>query len=362
MSSLKKIGDRIASVQSTHQVTASMKVVAVSRLKKQYAAFLKTQLYAEEMNRMIRRLIRSATVRQDDLIWENSDKLLHLPPLLKGNGKDKRYVVVVVTSDDGLSGASNLQVIQQARVVIDYLSEQKKDIQVFAFGTRGADILKRFYPQMHFAVLKRKAHRESGPYLDAERLAADIIEAFYQDRFDTCLVVYNQFKSVVSQRPVVEQLIPNKIFLQENPWAFLMNTDDADYVGRDILGQKKITLKKSSFLTALGGVDMLTPFGALDKDDLKTGKRPVEAYDYEPSDLGILELILPQYIVAYVYRVLQESEVSDNAARLMAMDNATRNAGDMLQDLNKQYRRLRQSKITTDIAEVFSGAISQTAG
>ena len=362
MSSLKKIGDRITSIQSTRQVTASMKVVAVSRLKKQHAAFLKTLSYAEEMNRMIRRLIRSATARQENLIWQNSDQLLNLPPLLKGNGKDKRYVVVVVTSDDGLSGASNLQVIQQARTVIDYLAEQQKETQVFAFGVRGADILKRFYPSMRFAVLKRKALKEAGAYLDAERLAADVIEAFYQDKFDVCLVIYNQFKSIVSQRPTVEQLIPNQVFLQTNPWQFLINTDDADYIRRDVLGQKKIALKQSSFLSALGGVDMLTPFGALNQDDLKEGKRPVEAYDYEPSDLGILELILPQYIVAYSYRVLQESEVSDNAARLMAMDNATRNAGEMLQDLNKQYRRLRQSKITTDIAEVFSGALSQAEG
>lgn len=354
MSSLKKIKDRIQSVTATRQVTSSMKIVALARLKKMHASFLKMNPYAEEMNRMIRRLIRAATTRQEDLIWQESTTVLPLPSLLKGNGKDERYVVVVVTADDGLSGTANLTVAQQAKRTIDYLKKQGKSVYVFAFGMRGAAILKRFYPDMEMVVLKRKSGREGNPYLDAERLAGNVIDAFYKDRFDACLVIYNQFKSIVSQRPVIEQLIPNKLFASENSWAFLLN-EDADYVRRDALGQRQISLKQSSFLKAIGGADMLSSLGALNDETIKEGKRPPEAYDYEPSDIGMLDLILPQYIVAYIYRVLWEADVSDNAARLMAMDNATRNAGDMLQDLTKRYRRLRQSKITTDLAESFTG-------
>ncbi len=354
MSSLKKIADRIQSVQSTRQVTASMKIVAVARLKKLHAEFLKMQPYADEMNRMIRRLIRSATKRQDDLLWQGSDDVLPLPPLLKGNGKEGRYLVAVITSDDGLSGSASLSVVQQAKKVIDYLLADQKEVMVAAFGTRGAALLKRFYPHMDMMVFKRQAVRGKRPFLDAERLTGNIIKAFHHNKFDVCLTVYNQFKSVVSQRPVVEQLIPNKLFAPENPWAFLMS-DDADYIGRDALGQKTIRLRPTSFLKALGGADMLSPFGALKEADIQEGKRLPEAYDYEPSDIGILDMILPQYLVAYVYRALSSADVSDNAARLMAMDNATRNAGEMVEELTKQYRRMRQSKITTDIAESFAG-------
>ena len=128
MSSLKKIAERIKSIKSTYQVTSSMKVVAVSRLRKLHGAFLKTSPYMDEMNRMIRRLIRSATLRQDNLIWQGSEEVLPLPPLLKGNGKDERYVVVVITSDDGLSGSSNVQVVKKAQEIVKYLKKNKKQI------------------------------------------------------------------------------------------------------------------------------------------------------------------------------------------------------------------------------------------
>ncbi len=356
MSSLKKIGDRIKTVKSTHQVTASMKVVAMSRLRKLHGVFLKTAAWTEEMNRMIRRLIRSASTRQEDLVWEGSLQTLPLPPLLKGNGSDKRYLIAAITSDDGLSGSSNVQVIQKVLEAHAWLKKNDKDVTVLCFGSRGADILKRLAPSVKTYTMKRKMLKGE-PYLDAERLALDLIDAFQQNRFDVCMCVYNKFKSIVSQRPTIEQLIPNKLFAEENPWQFLIDTNDADYISRDALGQKKISLHKSAFLSAVG-IDVLAPLGALDADLLQPSTRPPEAYDYEPSDLGILKHILPQYIISYMNRVLLETEVADNAARLMAMDNATRNAGDMMRDLQKLFRRTRQSKITTDITEVVSGSMS----
>ncbi len=362
MSSLKKIAERIKSIKSTYQVTSSMKVVAVSRLRKLHGAFLKTSPYMDEMNRMIRRLIRSATLRQDNLIWQGSEEVLPLPPLLKGNGKDERYVVVVITSDDGLSGSSNVQVVKKAQEIVKYLKKNKKQISLLCFGTKGAEMLKRIYesePQVRIVVLKRKMSAKSETYLEAERLAVDLISAFNQDRFDVCLFVYNQFHSVVSQRPTIDQLIPSKLFAGENPWQFLIDTNDLDYVSRDALGQKKISLKQSTFLKAYGGAEMLAPLGALDTDLLNPATRPADSYDYEDGDITILERTLPQYMTAYMHRVLLETEVADNAARLMAMDNATRNAEDMLHLMQKVYSRTRQGKITTDITEVVSGAMAQ---
>ena len=362
MSSLQKISERIKTIKSTYQVTSSMKVVAVSRLRKLHDTFLKTSSYIDEMNRMIRRLIRSATVRQENLLWEGSTEVLPLPPLLKGNGKDERYIVVVVTSDDGLSGSSNVQVVKKAQEVVTHLKKEGKKITVFGFGTKGADMLKRIYADdsaVRIMSIKRKISNKGETYLDAERLSVDLIEAFYQGRYDVCLFVYNEFKSVVSQSPTIDQLIPSKMFSGRNPWQFIIDTNDAAYISRDALGQKKYALKQSTFLKAYGGVDMFSPMGALDVDLLKPATRPVDSYDYEGGDLGILERVLPQYLTAYMNRILLETDVADNAARLMAMDNATRNAEDMLKIMQKVYRRTRQSKITTDITEVVSGAMAQ---
>ena len=362
MSSLKKISERIKTIKSTYQVTSSMKVVAVSRLRKLHEAFLKTTPYIDEMNRMIRRLIRSATVRQENLMWSGSNEILPLPPLLKGNGKDERYIVVVITSDDGLSGSSNVQVVKKAQELIKHLKREQKKITVLGFGTKGAEMLKRLYATdetIRVVTLKRKIAVKGETYLDAERLSVDLVEAFNQDKFDVCLMVYNEFRSVVSQRPTIDQLIPSKMFSGSNPWQFIIDTNDLDYISRDVLGQKKYALKQSAFLKAYGGVEMLSPLGALDADLLKPATRSVDAYDYEGGDLTILERILPQYLTAYMHRILLETDVADNAARLMAMDNATRNAEDMLKMMQKIYSRTRQSKITTDITEVVSGAMAQ---
>ena len=353
---MRKIGDRIHSVTATRQMTASMKVVAVSRLKKKHEEFLESIPFADEMNRVVRRLLRSIQMRQSI----EPDKKMKLPTLMNGNGRDQRYVVVAVTSDDGLSGASSLQVMKQVQKVVDYLQEQGKDIHIFTYGVRGSEVLKRTYPDLPVIVIKQKKTQVMNAYANAERLASDIMESFHRDRFDACLIVYNQFKSIVSQVPVVEQIVPNKLFLRENPWDFLNHPDETDYMRRDALGQKKIKLKRSGFLSAIGGAEILPSLqGVIFKTDLSGGKRSPYLYDYEPSDVGILERILPQYLTAYIYRVVLEAEVSDNAARLMAMDNATRNAGEMLTNLNRIYRRTRQARITTDIAEVSAGSTQE---
>lgn len=356
MAGLKKIGDRIKTVRSTHQVTSAMKVVAVSRLRKLHETFLRTSPYMQEMNRIMRRLIRSVSMRQD-VAEADVEKISPLPMLLRGNGKDHHYVLVVITSDDGLSGAANVQVVQKTEEMIRYLQEQGKEVTLFCFGTRGGDILKRIYPEMPMRILRRKMMGKE-IYADAERLSMAMLESFDKGLFDVCIMIYNQFHSVVSQKTTIEQLVPNKLFSPENPWQFMIDSKDPEYVHRDALGHKKIDIHKSTFLKAFGGVDMLSPLGAIDREILGHATRPPFVYDYEPSDIEVLHRMLPQYIVAYVNRVLLETEVSDNAARLMAMDNATRNAEDMLAKLDMKYKRTRQDKITTEIAEVTSGAQS----
>lgn len=349
MGSLRKIRDRIHSVKMTQQMTSSMKIVAVSRLKRKHAAFLNAIPFADEMNRVVRRLIRSLKMKQETSVWQNKSENVKWPPLLNGNGQENRYMIVMVTSDDGLSGTSSLQVISAVQKVIDYLKEQKKEVFVVAYGIRGAEMFKRICPDVGLMVIHSKKAKEMSAYLNAERLTADVIKSFCQNRFDVCLIVYNQFKSIAVQSPIIEQVIPNKIFLKENPWAFLTETALPNRIGQKML-------RKSPFLSAIGGVDVLSSLkGSIFRTDLSGGKRAPYLYDYEPSEISLLNHILPRYLTAYLYRVILEAEVSDNAARLMAMDNATRNAGDMLDQLGRNYRRIRQTRITTDIAEVSSG-------
>ena len=238
--------------------------------------------------------------------------------------------------------------------------KRNKNIQIFCYGTQGADILKRFYPQTDILIFKQKNAEKYDEYKNAEKFAYRVIRAFQQDRFDVCLTVYNQFKSVVFQKPIIEQMMPTQIFLRENLWDFLLSQKEQGYHKKDILGEKKVTLKKSSFLTAIGGVEMLPSLDkVIFKTDLNSGKRSPYFYDYEPMDLELLNQIFFPYLTAYIYRVLLESQVSDNASRLMAMDNATRNAGDMLERLQKDYRRSRQTRITTDIAEISGGQLQE---
>jgi len=334
MSSLKKIADRISSVTATRQLTASMKMVAVSRLKKKHATFLRSVPYADESNRVVRRLVRAVLEQGNTQV---------LPPLLRDNPMARKYWVLTITSDNGLSGASQIQVAQQTKKIVDYLIEQGKEVRLMSYGLRGLPLLKRFYPDMDISAFRqKKTTAETVPAL-AEQFSAEIMRAFEHGAFDVCLIVYNQFNSLVSQRPTIDQFIPAKMFLKENPWAFLIG-DTA---------QAKQKVKPSSFLKAIGGAEVLSSLrNIIFKTDLASGKRSPYLYDYEPAAVDLLQDMLPGYLSAYAYRVLLESEISDNAARLMAMDNATRNAGEMLEKLNKTYRRNRQTKITTDIAEV----------
>lgn len=356
MSSLRQIKDRISSVTATQKLTASMKLVAVSRLKKKHAEFLKTVPFADEMNRVVRRLVRSIRLRQQRLDIERPGVKIKWPRLLNGNGKDKRYVVFVITSDEGLSGASQVQVTAHTKRLLQYLKNEGKEATVYVYGTRGVDILKKAFPELPVHIIKQKETISVDLYNEAERIAYLIVEAFYQNQFDVCLFVYNQFKSVVSQRPMIEQVVPNKTFLKDNPWNFLNESDVPDYVKKDTQGQAKIALKKSDLISAIGGANVLTSLeGAIFKTQLDGGKRSPDLYDYEPSDMGALLEVLPRFLAAYVYRALLEAEVSDNAARLMAMDNASRNAKDMLFQLDRSFKRARQSRITTEIAEVSSG-------
>ena len=356
MQSMKQLRQRISSVKGTRQMTATMKIVAFAKLKKKHAQLLKATPYLTEMDRMVRRLIRSTSLRQEEQMVNGEEGHL-LPTLLTGNGQDKKYIVVAINSDTGLSGGNILSVLQKTAELVDYLIGQKKEVQIVSFGTKGEGFLKHTFPQLTLHTLSRKVLEKEQVYLSAGRLISDLIKAFQERRVDTCLTVYNHFENMAVQHPTIRQLIPNHEYENENPWDFLIHPEEI-YRRKNALGQSKLALKKAEFYKALGHKNLAGPGGRLNTEILHATTRRPEAYDYEPSDNALLDQILPVYLTAYMHTILLESAVCDEAARLMAMDNATHNADEMLDDLIRQYRHLRQDKITNQTVQLMSGVMA----
>ena len=348
MASLKNMRNRIRSIQTTREITSTMKVVSLAKVKKSYAKLTDATAYIDEMNRIVRRLVRAALCFQRENADENQGTI---SPLFIGNGFDERYVVVCITSDDGLSGMANMQVLQKTKEVVDYLLDESKEVTLVCFGTRGAEVLQRFYPNLPLHAMKRKAFSASGAYMDGERLTLDLMSSFEAKRFDACVVIFNHFESMIAQSPVVEQVIPNRLFFDTNPWQFLIDTNPDNYRKKDILGREKLSVRYKSFFGHMRQ-KLTAPLVDVMAGELKKSVRPVTAYDYDPKAIEILNYILPSYMIAYVNYILLESDVCDQAARLMAMDNATHNADEMLNVLTRTYQRVRQNKITTQTAEL----------
>lgn len=357
MTSLRRIKERIHGVKSTRQITSSMKVVALARLKRLHQNFVRTEAYSIEITRMVRRLLRSVSQKQEELNSKTLENISLIPEVISGRKEESVFLVGIVTSDDGLSGISNLQVVEKSCELIQYLEEQGKKIHIVCLGEKGAEILKRLFPDKSVLTFSRKSHDNNSLYTDAEVITACLLEEFHKKRYDTCLLVHNQFKSILIQKPTISQLIPNKLFSENNPWEFLIKSKTPDYVKKDILGQEKITVTDSNFLKAIGGAKVLSPTLNVNQSLISEGIRDPWLYDYSPLDEEILLEILPQYLTACVYRILIETDVSDNAARVMAMDNSTRNADQMLETLRKVYAKTRQNIITTDLVERV-GALS----
>jgi F-type H+-transporting ATPase subunit gamma len=225
------------------------------------------------------------------------------PPLLAGTGSDETHLVVVVTSDRGLCGAFNSSVVRSARQLIAQLLEDKKTVKVYCVGRKGRDQLRRFYGNLIVDSLEGVG-KQGIQYSEAEEIAEKVTSMFGAGEFDVCTIIYNRFKSAISQVVTRQQLIP-----------FAVPEVEEDEEG------------------GASGV-----------------------YDYEPEEAEILEELLPRNLGVQVFRALLESFASEQGARMTAMDNATRNAGDMIDGLTLTYNRTRQAQITKELIEIISGA------
>ncbi|MEM9170787.1 MAG: F0F1 ATP synthase subunit gamma [Pseudomonadota bacterium] len=290
MPSLKDLKNRIASVKSTQKITKAMQMVASAKLRKAEQAARAARPYTEEMESVLANLTASAK--------DNPNA----PKLLAGTGSDQKHLLIVATADKGLCGGFNSSIVRLAREHIVDLQKQGKDITIMTVGRKGNDQLRRLYGDKIVHAVNFLDVKQIG-FAQAHEISEKVLEMFGADAFDVATLFFGKFKSVISQVPTAQQIIPAK-----------------------------------------------APDGA-EPPDLKGA-----IYDYEPDEEEILEALLPRYVGVQIFRALLENVASEMGAKMAAMDNATRNAGDMIDKLSLQYNRARQAQITKELIEIISGA------
>jgi F-type H+-transporting ATPase subunit gamma len=293
MANLKDLRIRITSVKSTQKITAAMKMVAASKLRRAQVAAEEGRPYAERMERMLGQV--TATMPEG----------AGGPKLLSGTGADDVHLFVVVTSDRGLCGGFNSSIVRAVRLKVLELQAAGKTVKLLCVGRKGRDGLKRDFESLIVDTYE-DVTRNGANFDTAREVAAKVSDMFEAGEFDVCTLFFNTFKSAMTQVLTAQQLIPFAV-----PEA---NEGDDQAEGVNTL------------------------------------------YIMEPSESEILEDLLPRNLSVQVFRALLEGYASEQGARMTAMDNATRNAGDMLDELTMTYNRTRQAVITSELIEIISGA------
>jgi F-type H+-transporting ATPase subunit gamma len=291
MPSLDDLRKRITSVKSTQKITKAMKMVAAAKLRKAQENAEKGRPYSEKMNNIILNL--SAGVSDPH----------SAPKLLVGTGKQDDHLCVVLTSDRGLCGGFNTNIIKKAKNYFEKIKKEGKSLKIITVGSKGYDQLKRQYGTYIVENISFKDSKNIN-YFDASKVGGLIIDKFQKNDFDVCTIFYNKFKNVISQIPQAQQIIP------------------------------------------LESVD-------------KNKEENLEiSYEFEPDEDEILSNLLPKNISTQIFKAMLENSASEQGSRMTAMDNATRNAGDLVDKLTIQYNRSRQAAITKELIEIISGAES----
>ncbi|NEW89099.1 MULTISPECIES: F0F1 ATP synthase subunit gamma [Rhodopseudomonas] len=288
MASLKDMRVRIASTKATQKITKAMQMVAASKLRRAQMAAEAARPYAEKMDAVISNIAGAAAGSPG------------APVLLAGNGKDQVHLLLVCTGERGLSGAFNSSIVRLARERAYELMGQGKTVKFFCVGRKGYEQLRRNFEKQIIDNVELRSVRQIG-FVNAEDIAQKVIARFNAGEFDVCTLFYSRFKSVISQIPTAQQLIPLEV-------------------------------------TAPAAGTVAT------------------SYEYEPEEDEILSGLLPRNLAVQIFRALLENNASFYGAQMSAMDNATRNAGEMIRKQTLVYNRTRQAMITKELIEIISGA------
>lgn len=293
MPSLKDLKNRIASVKATQKITKAMQMVAAAKLRRAQEAAEAARPYAERMDQVLTNLCGRVTAHEG------------MSPLLVGTGKDDVHLLIVASADRGLCGGFNSNIARLAREHTLRLVNDGKTVKILCVGRKAADVLKRSFAAQIVDMISMRAIKRLS-FQDALPIGERVVKMFEEGEFDVCTLIYSEFKSIIAQKPTALQLIPAKI--DEEPSEGASRSDDS------------------------------------------------AAYEYEPDEEEILNDLLPRNISTQIFRALLENAAGEQGARMAAMDNATRNAGEMIDDLTLIYNRSRQAQITKELIEIVSGA------
>jgi F-type H+-transporting ATPase subunit gamma len=297
MASLKALKIRIGSVKSTQKITKALNMVAASKLRRAQQNATAARPYSTRMTDVVGSLASRITPGPQS------------PKLLAGTGKDDTHLIIVATADRGLAGAFSTNIVRAARKRADDLIAQGKTVFFYMVGRKGRPVIQRLYPKQIIAQFDT-SEMKNPSYAEAQAIAKDIIDRYTTDGIDVVHLAYANFRSTLVQEPTVEQIIPVAPRAAEEP-------------------EQATTAHKAAAPAAV---------------------------EYEPDEEEILADLLPRNIAIQIYRALLENQAGFYGSQMTAMDNATRNAGDMINRLTIQYNRSRQAAITTELVEIISGA------
>ena len=278
---------RIASTKATQKITKAMQMVAASKLRRAQTAAEAARPYAEKMDSVISNIATAAAGSPG------------APALLAGTGRDQVHLLLVCTGERGLSGAFNSSIVRLARERANRLMSEGKQVKFFCVGRKGYEQLRRQFEKQIVESTDLRGVRQLA-FSHADEIAQKVLARFDAGEFDICTVFFARFKSVISQVPTAQQIIPLVV-------------------------------------------------------EAKDGE-PAASYDYEPEEDEILSSLLPRNIAVQIFRALLENNASFSGAQMSAMDNATRNAGEMIRKQTLTYNRTRQAMITKELIEIISGA------
>ncbi len=299
MAGLKELRNRIEAIKSTQKITSAMKMVAASRLRRAQLALVKIEAYRECLYNTVSRILYTLRVQAKEQGKELEKKWLCAP-----KPQQQKYLLVILTSDRGLCGSYNSSIVRQATARIEELKASDKEVQIICLGYRGYNALKGRYGDMIIRY-DESVVTDGVFYEEAVALADEISEMYMADKIDVCEIIYSRFISALNRDVVSEEVLPFDISV------------------------------------------------------IETGVNDMEGnayYEAEPCTLDMLELTVPLAFKEHIYDIMINTQASEQGARMTSMDNATRNATDMISKLTLRYNRLRQTAITTELTEIIAGA------
>ncbi|AGA65170.1 ATP synthase gamma chain [Liberibacter crescens BT-1] len=292
MASMKELKNRINSVKATKKITKAMQMVAVSELRRAQEAYNIASIYYNHINNMVAQVIDGEDVNDDVRL------------LLQGSKQDKVHLLIICTTERGLCGGFNSQILRFSQYHIEQFLKEGKEVKILVIGRKGYEVLSRHKFSSLIIDCVELSGKKTIEFSQANNIGKKVLSLFENGEFDRCSIIYSHFKSIIQQVPAIKDLIPlAPSFIMENQ-----------------------------------------------KD------RQISLYEYEPTLYSILRSILPHYISVEIFKALLENLKGEMAAKVASMDNATRNASRMIDDLTLSYNYQRQVRITTELIEIISGA------